>query len=84
MEVVNKILNKIQKENENKVTNTVIIPLLNKLGFNKVEFFGGQSEAGKDIIIWEEDRFGEITLRLAQVKHFKFSIQSRIISDETR
>lgn len=67
------LLNKLQKMKENDVTRNVIIPLLETLGYQKVEFYGGPSEEGKDIVCWEVDRFGDIRLIVAQVKHFKFS-----------
>lgn len=66
-------MKKLQKINENEVTRTIIIPLLEKLGYQKVEFFGGPSEEGKDIVCWEVDKLGDLRLIVAQVKHFKFT-----------
>ncbi|MBD1421217.1 NACHT domain-containing protein [Sphingobacterium chuzhouense] len=73
MNTTKKLLKKIQSVQENKLTRDVIIPLLETLGYKKVEFNGGVYEEGKDIIMWDEDRFGEIKVSVAQVKHFKLS-----------
>jgi hypothetical protein len=67
-----RILKAIQKKKENDLTKEIIIPLLEKIGYFKVEFFGGTGENGKDILCWEKDKFDEISLTVAQVKHFKF------------
>lgn len=67
------IMQKLQAIDENTVTKKYIIPLLETLGFYKVEFYGGRDEHGKDILCWENDRFGETKLTVAQVKHFKFT-----------
>ncbi len=68
-----KVAKKLQQIAENNLTKEIIIPLFKKLGFLRVEFFGGQSEEGKDIVIWNKDEFGDIELHVAQVKHFKFN-----------
>ncbi len=68
-----KLLKALQNYPENDLTKNGIIPLLEKMGYEKVEFFGGQKEEGKDIVIWEIDKWGTPTLRVAQVKHFKFT-----------
>lgn len=68
-----RIISGLQKMPENQVTQKIIIPLLECLGFHKVEFFGGVAEEGKDILCWEIDRTGDLKLTVAQVKHFKFS-----------
>jgi hypothetical protein len=67
------VTKRIQKILENKLTSDYIMPLLENLGYHKVEFFGGTSEDGKDIIFWERDKLDEIRLFVAQVKHFKFN-----------
>ena len=70
-ELIRQVKSKIQDLPENTLTNEYIIPLLKKLGFYKVEFYGGVSEKGKDILCWEKNKLGEIQLSVAQVKHFK-------------
>ena len=47
---IKEILPLLQGFPENELTKKIIIPLLEHLGFHKVEFFGGVDEAGKDII----------------------------------
>ena len=67
-----KILEAIQNYPENNLTKDIIIPVLKKMGFEKVEFFGGVSEEGKDLVFWETDKLDSVHLHVAQVKHFKF------------
>ncbi|MCQ9634731.1 hypothetical protein MP477_07150 [Chryseobacterium sp. WG23] len=71
-----KLIEAIKNYPENNFTKNIIIPLLQTLGYNKVEFFGGTSEEGKDIVFWEQDPMGDIFLNVAQVKHFKFTNSS--------
>lgn len=70
---LDKIITALQKINENKISKEIILPLLKKMGFLKVEFHGGVDEQGKDIIIWKKDEFKDIKLILAQVKHFQLT-----------
>lgn len=70
------VLEAIKKYPENNLTKNIIIPLLETLEYNKIEFFGGTSEEGKDLIFWEQDPMGDPFLNVAQVKHFKFSNSS--------
>ena len=67
------IISGLQKMPENKMTKEIIIPLLRSLGYFKVEFYGGANEQGKDILCWENNKFDELKLTVAQVKHFKFT-----------
>lgn len=69
----NQIISKLQIMPENELSKKIIIPLLEALGYHKVEFFGGPSEEGKDIVCWEYDKMGDLKLIVAQVKHFKFT-----------
>ncbi len=75
---VKEILKVLQKMHEDQVTCDVIIPHFEDIGFSKVDFNGRNPEAGKDIIIWNEDFFGDMELWVAQVKHHK---PSRTASD---
>lgn len=68
-----KLIKAIKNYPENNLTKNIIIPLLEAIGYNKVEFFGGTSEEGKDIVFWEQDPMGDTFLNVAQVKHFKFT-----------
>lgn len=67
------LMKALQEMPENVMTQKVIMPLLRHLGYTNVEFYGGVNEEGKDIVCWEESRFGDKKLIVAQVKHFKFS-----------
>jgi hypothetical protein len=58
------------------MTKEMIIPLLESIGYFKVEFNGGPDEIGKDILCWKYDEFGDLKLTVAQVKHFKFTSSS--------
>jgi hypothetical protein len=62
---------KFQELSEYEVTTKIIIPLFESLGYERVEYFGGASEEGKDIICWGHDELGGIELTVAQVKHYK-------------
>jgi hypothetical protein len=62
---------KFQILSEYDVTTRIIVPLFSSLGFERVEYFGGASEEGKDIICWGHDELGGIELTVAQVKHYK-------------
>lgn len=73
MNTPQKLLEKIHSIPENKLTVELIIPLLEALGYKKVEFNGGVYEDGKDIILWYDDRFENTKVSVAQVKHFKLS-----------
>ncbi|MGH1386403.1 NACHT domain-containing protein [Kordia sp.] len=73
MDVLRRLCKELQDIPENELTLTIIKPLFEKMGFIKVEFYGGTDEEGKDLLIWENDNFEELRLSVAQVKHFKFS-----------
>ena len=70
---IQKIITALQKLPENYATKNIIVPLLQTLGFHTVEFYGGTSEEGKDILCWEYDKIGDLRLVVAQVKHFKYT-----------
>ena len=67
------IIAKLQSLPEFTLTQTVIIPLLESLGYQQVEYYGGESEEGKDIVCWRIDEVEEPELTVAQVKHYKAS-----------
>jgi hypothetical protein len=54
--------------NELLFTEELVIPLLNKLGFNHVRYNGGTNEFGKDIVFSETDRLSNERHYAAQVK----------------
>ncbi len=49
-----------------------LIPLFSDMGY-KVDYYGGPSEGGKDLICWKNDDFGEKLLTVIQVKKTRFS-----------
>jgi signal recognition particle GTPase len=69
--IAEKIEAKANKIDENDFTKTYLLPLFKALRYDKVEFYGGFDEKGKDIIAWERDRFESISLTVAQVKYYK-------------
>lgn len=70
------ILKKIQDIKENDFVNDLLIPLLYKLKYDRVDFYGGVNEKGKDIICWKKNDFDDVELTVIQVKRFKFSAKS--------
>jgi hypothetical protein len=74
---VKEIMAHLQAMPENQVTKSIIIPLFEKLGYHKVEFFGGTDEEGKDIVCWETTPLKRVKLVVAQVKHFKLKKTSQ-------
>ena len=69
--IADKIEAKANMIDENDFTKTYLLPLFKALKYDKVEFYGGIDEKGKDIIAWERDRFESISLTVAQVKYYK-------------
>jgi len=67
---INKVMRAIQKMPENNMTKEIIIPLLEHMGYKKVEFYGGNPEDGKDIVFWESSKIGGDKLCVAQVKRY--------------
>ena len=72
MEISKKfIAEKLQAIPENQLTKTILVPLFETLGYERVQFTGGPSEEGKDLICWSYDKMNEVELTVAQVKHYK-------------
>lgn len=57
-------------------TKDVVLPLLEAMGFS-LDAHGGSYEAGKDIIFWKTDEFGDVECGVAQVKKFKAVVSTR-------
>lgn len=49
-------------------TKSVVVPLLRRIGFRRVEFTHGVLEAGRDLVFSDYDRFGLVRYYAAQVK----------------
>lgn len=70
-DIEGKILDKIQKMKENDFTKTILMPLFNSFGFEKIEFYGGAYENGKDLICWKRDSWGDVEMSVVQAKYYK-------------
>lgn len=71
MEKKRLLLLKLQAMREDDFSRDIVIPLMLKLGFHKVEFNGGVYEKGKDIIAYQANPFGDDDLTVIQVKKFR-------------
>lgn len=65
------ILEAIQKPSEDDFSKSIIIPLLEKIGYKNVEFNGGPYEKGKDIIAHFSAPLGKDEIHVFQSKKFK-------------
>jgi len=61
---------------ENDFSKSILVPLFKCLGYDRVEFYGGQYELGKDIICWKLNELGDTELAIVQVKYYKPSAKS--------
>ncbi len=71
------ILKKLQSLNEKAFTDKILLPLLEKLGFDSIEQRHGPYEKGIDILCIKRDELEEIDLLTIQVKKLKFSGSSK-------
>jgi uncharacterized coiled-coil protein SlyX len=65
------LLSALQNLSEYDLTLQLIKPLLLALGYERVEYFGGPDEEGKDVICWKTDHIGDEELAVVQVKKYK-------------
>jgi len=70
------VLSKIGKLSEIDLTEKYIMPLFKAMKYEKVDYFGGQNEKGKDIICWKINEIDEKELTVVQVKKIKISASS--------
>ena len=68
-----KLLYKLQKLNENRLRDRILVPLLEKLGFDFVEVRHGHLEKGKDIVCMKFDELKEVELLVIVVTRQKLS-----------
>ena len=61
------LLRKMQEMSEADFTKEILIPIFKLLG-HRVDYNGGPSEGGKDLICWKESGFGSVELTVVQVK----------------
>ncbi|HEX3125785.1 MAG TPA: hypothetical protein VH394_00495, partial [Thermoanaerobaculia bacterium] len=73
MDIDATLLGKLQALNERELTFDILMPILKTLGYVRVEYHGGATEEGKDLVCWREDEFGDPELTVMQVKKFKLS-----------
>lgn len=66
-----KLLQKIQSFKENDFTQKVLMPLYKSFDYEKVEFYGGSYENGKDLICWKRDQWQDIEMTVVQAKCYK-------------
>lgn len=69
--LVSTLLTKLQSMSECSLTTSVLIPLFQSLGYEKVDYHGGPYEGGKDLICWKTDELGLIELSVVQVKKYQ-------------
>ncbi len=62
------LFNRIQKMHEDDFSRDVVIPLLQKIGYQFTDFHGGAYEQGKDIIAYKSNEFDEIEITVVQSK----------------
>jgi hypothetical protein len=67
------LLEKLQKLSEKRLTEAVVFPLLETMGFDNIEERHGPYEKGKDILCLRRDELDELELLAIQVKKLKFS-----------
>jgi len=65
------LLSSMQSMKENDFTKKILIPLFMSFGYEKVEFYGGPYEEGKDLIAWKLDDWGDIEVTVVQSKFYK-------------
>lgn len=71
------IMSKLQSIKENEFTQEILVPLFFALQYERVEFFGGPGEEGKDLVCWKRGEIGDVELTVAQVKRFRPTSQAR-------
>ncbi|EMI44251.1 NACHT domain-containing protein [Rhodopirellula sp. SWK7] len=58
---------------ENDFTRNILVPLLRRLGYERVQFHGGPNERGKDVIAFKLDAFGSLEASVFVVKRLSKS-----------
>jgi hypothetical protein len=69
----------IQKFSEKELTKKILIPLFERMGFRNVEYNHGILEFGKDIIYYEDNKFGRRIYCGVQVK--RDEINTGLVND---
>ncbi len=69
--VIDRLQSHVLSLKENDFTKQILIPLFKQLGYERVDFYGGPNEEGKDLICWKRDELGMVDLSVVQVKYYK-------------
>lgn len=72
----NELMSILQNMKENSFTRSVLKPLFLALKYQKVDFYGGPYENGKDLVCWRKDEFDFTELGVVQVKRYKVTARS--------
>jgi hypothetical protein len=65
------LINRLQSLSERDLMERVIAPLLESLGFSRVDLVHGPHEMGKDLVCWRQDTFGRTEATAVQVRRFR-------------
>lgn len=68
-----KIIEKIQGIDESELMVEIIIPLLQNLGFFKVDFNHKMAMRHDDLLCWKKNEYDELVLTIVKVKHFELT-----------
>lgn len=69
-------LTNLQALTEADLTKRFLVPLFKNFGFDRVDYYGGQYEGGKDLICWRNDELKMVELAVVQVKKYKPTVPS--------
>ncbi len=65
------IIDALIEMSEYDLTRSVLIPLFRQLGYERVEYYGGVDEEGKDLVCWGTDELENRTVAVVQVKRYQ-------------
>src|SRR5579859_6895528 len=66
-----RLVDRLQSLSERDLLERVMPPLLESLGFSRVDLVHGPHEMGKDLVCWRQDAFGRPEVTAVQVKRFR-------------
>lgn len=69
-------LKALQRLSEADLTRKLVMPLFASLDFDKVEYFGGQSERGRDLICTRTRLLGGVEIAVVQLKKYRFTAKA--------
>lgn len=75
-DINSRILTQLGKMSERDFTLNVIIPIFKVWGYDKVDYFGGPYEEGKDVVCWRNDELGQVELTVIQVKKIRYNAKA--------